>query len=107
MDMQFSVNINERKTKTKMEFFEAVEFEELEIKQEPFNDNQDLAENSSSDDSQVLERMSQILLPKLSEENRSLKTQVNSLTEENKVTVFESPFKKSHFIMIMSKGFHL
>ena len=71
-----------------MDFLEAVEFEE--------NIKQEIVE-SSNDDSQVLEKKSQILLPKLSEENTVLKNQVKSLTlqmekleEENKVTVFES-----------------
>ena len=67
-------------------FFEAGEFEE--------NIKQEVVENA---DSQVLEKMSQILLPKLLEGNKLLIDKVKSLTlgmekleEENKVTVFES-----------------
>ena len=69
-----------------MDFLEAVEFEE--------NIKQEVVENA---DSQVLEKMSQILLPKLLEGNKLLIDKVKSLTlgmekleEENKVTVFES-----------------
>ena len=69
-----------------MDFFEAGEFEE--------NIKQEVVENA---DSQVLEIMSQILLPKLLEGNKLLIDKVKSLTlgmekleEENKVTVFES-----------------
>ena len=72
-----------------MDFFEVFEFEE--------NIKQEIVENSNDDSKEVLEKVSQSLLPKLSEENKVLKTQVNSLTlrmekleEENKVTVFES-----------------
>ena len=69
-----------------MDFFEAGEFEE--------NIKQEVVENA---DSQVLEIMSQILLPKLLEGNKLLIDKVKSLTlgmekleEENKVTVFEN-----------------
>ena len=103
LDLQFSVNVVERKTATKMDFLEAVEFEE-KIKQE-------IVENSN-DDSQVLEKKSQIVLPKLSEENTVLKNQVKSLTlrmekleEENKVTVFESSSESRTFQGCLLKGF--
>ena len=86
-----------------MDFLEAVEFEE--------NIKQEIVENSN-DDSQVLEKKSQILLPKLSEENTVLKNQVKSLTlrmekleEENKVTVFESSSESRTFQGCLLKGF--
>ena len=71
LDLQFSVNVVERKTATKMDFLEPVEFEE--------NIKQEIVENSN-DDSQVLEKMSQILLPKLLEGNKLLIDKVKSLT---------------------------